>query len=53
MKNDRYICKAYLAYMSVDYNDYNPEGVNRWMKLMEPIARKAKLYTELFEGKRV
>ena len=52
MKNDRYICKAYLAYMSVDYNDYNPEGVNRWMKLMEPIARKAKLYTELFEGKR-
>lgn len=52
MKNDRYICRAYLAFMFMDYNNYNPEGVNRWMKMMEPIARKAKLYTELFEGKR-
>lgn len=52
MGNDQYICRAYLAFMAMDYNDYNPEGVRRWMKVMEPIARKAKLYNELFEGKR-
>ena len=50
-KNKLYLCEAYLRYMYQAYNRYDGEEVNRWMKQLEPIARKGKFYDLLFRGK--
>lgn len=50
--NYKYVCKAYLSFMALSYNNYNAVEVNRWMQLLEPIARREKLYDELFQGQR-
>lgn len=52
MNNSKYICKAYLSFMIIGYNRYDYQEVNRWMKKLEPLAEKEKLYDELFVGKR-
>lgn len=58
-KNDTYKCYAYLyraflafnryVFMSSDKRDANE--VNRWVALLEPLARKEKRYDLLFQGK--
>ena len=52
MNNSEYICKAYLSFMIIGYNRYDCQEVNRWMKRLEPLAKKEKLYDELFQGRR-
>lgn len=51
-KNSYYICQAYLFHIVTAFNMYDVEAVHKWNKLLEPVARKAKLYTFMFEGKR-
>ena len=51
-KNNEYICNAYLARLILAYNTFDVEGVNKWYKLLEPIARKEKLYDLMFSGRR-
>lgn len=50
-KSNYYICQAYLRYMVLGYNKYDGEEVNKWMKLLEPLARKEKFHDLLFRGK--
>lgn len=50
-KNNKYICNAYLSYMYLAYNQFDADEVFKWMKLLEPIARKEKFYDKLFSGK--
>lgn len=50
--NNYYRCKAYLRYMIYAYNQYDVEQVNKWMKVLEPIATKEKYYDLLFIGRR-
>lgn len=50
-KNNFYKCQAYLYYMFQAYNKYDGEEVNKWMKLLEPLAYKGKFYDLLFRGK--
>ncbi len=50
-KQDYYKCRAYLFYMFQAYNRYDGEEVNKWMKLLEPLAREKKFYDILFRGK--
>lgn len=50
--NNYYRCKAYLRYMIYAYNQYDVEQVNKWMKVLEPIATKEKYYDLLFLGRR-
>lgn len=50
--NNEYICEAYLARLILAYNTFDVEGVNKWYNLLEPIARKEKLYTLMFWGRR-
>lgn len=50
-KNNFYKCQAYLHYMFQAYNRYDGEEVNKWMKLLEPLAYKGKFYALLFRGK--
>lgn len=51
-KNNEYICKAYMARLVLAYNTFDVEGVNKWYNLLEPIARKEKLYDLMFSGRR-
>lgn len=51
-KNNEYICKAYMARLALAYNTFDVEGVNKWYNLLEPIARKEKLYDLMFSGRR-
>lgn len=51
-KNNKYICKAYMARLVLAYNTFDVEGVNKWYNLLEPIARKEKLYDLMFYGRR-
>lgn len=50
-KNNEYICKAYMAHLILAYNTYDVEGVNKWYRLLEPIARKEKMYDIMFRGR--
>ena len=50
--NNKYKCQAYLSRMIFAYNQYDAEEVNRWMRLLQPIAEKEKLYDMLFMGRR-
>lgn len=51
-KNNKYICKAYMARLVLAYNTFDVEGVNKWYNLLEPIAREEKLYDLMFYGRR-
>lgn len=50
--NNKYICTAYYAHLVLAYNTYDVENVNKWYRLLEPIARKEKLYDMMFRGRR-
>lgn len=50
-QNNKYLCKAYLYNIIEAYNKYDIQEVNKWVKLLEPLAQKEKLYNELFKGK--
>lgn len=50
-KNNHYKCQAYLSYIIQAYNGFDGDEVNRLMTLLEPLARKEKLYDMLFRGK--
>lgn len=52
LNNARYQCRVYLRRINNAYNQYAVEEVTQWMNLLEPIARKAKLYDYLFLGRR-
>lgn len=47
-----YKCLAYKSHIVNAFNMYDVEAVYKWNALLEPVARKAKLYTLMFEGKR-
>lgn len=51
-QDNEYICKAYLGRISLAYNTFDVAAVKKWFGLLEPIARKEKLYDFLFRGKR-
>lgn len=51
-KNSWYECRAYLSRMILAYNNYNVEEVNKWMNILEPIAKREKYYDFYFLGKR-
>lgn len=46
--NSKYKCLAYLYRIRVAYNAFDAEGVKHWAALLEPLARKEKLYDILF-----
>lgn len=50
--NSYYKCKAYMSHIITAFNMYDVEKVQKWVELLEPEARKAKLYSIMFEGKR-
>lgn len=50
--NTKWRADGYLAHMYLAYNTFQPEEVYKWMKVLEPIARKEKYYDLLFLGKR-
>lgn len=50
--NSNYKCQAYLLHIVAAFNMYDVEAVQKWNALLEPIARKAKLYSLMFEGRR-
>lgn len=52
LNNNEYKCKAYLRLMTHAYNLYDAEQVNKWMRLLEPIATRDKLYDFWFQGRR-
>lgn len=52
LDNNRYKCAAYFYRMALAYNQYDVEQVNKWMALLEPLARKEKLYDYIFNGRR-
>lgn len=52
LNNSKYKCLAYLGRMTLAYNNFDVDEVNRWMKLLEPIAEGEKFYDYLFSGKR-
>lgn len=52
LNHNKYKCLAYLSRMTLAYNDYNVEEVNKWMQRLEPIAESHKFYDLLFWGKR-
>lgn len=51
-KNSYYKCQAYLFHIVIAFNMYDVEAVSKWNDLLEPIAREAKLYSFMFEGRR-
>lgn len=51
-KHSWYQCRAYLSRMSLAYNSYDVEEVNKWMPKLESLARSKKYYDFLFLGKR-
>ena len=51
-KNSWYECRAYLSRMILAYNNYNVEEVNKWMDILEPIAKRENYYDFYFLGKR-
>lgn len=51
--NAFYTCRAYQLYIVAAGNMYDLDAVKKWIALLEPLARKAELYDQLFEGKRV
>lgn len=53
MNSKKYISEAYILRMALAYNQYDVEQVNRWMKMLEAIAEKEKLYDLLFFGRRM
>lgn len=50
--NSYYLCQAYWNHIKMAFNMFDVEAVHKWNALLEPVARKAKLYTLMFEGKR-
>lgn len=52
-KNNLYKCRAYLLYIVTAGNMYDLQEVNKWVSLLEPLARKEKKYDLMFQGKRV
>lgn len=50
--NSYYLCQAYWSHIIMAFNMFDVEAVHKWNALLEPVARKAKLYTLMFEGKR-
>lgn len=51
-KNTEYICKAYYARLVVAHNTLDWKEANKWYNMLEPIARKDRLYEIMFRGKR-
>lgn len=52
LNNSKYKCLAYLGRMTLAYNNFDVDEVNKWMKFLEPIAESEKFYDYLFSGKR-
>lgn len=50
--NDYYRCVAYKSHIVNAFNMYDVDAVYKWNALLEPLARKAGLYSLMFEGKR-
>lgn len=49
-KNTRYQSLAYLYYILMEYNKQDKEGVEKWMRKLEPVARKSGHYDLLWQG---
>lgn len=51
-QNTYYICKAYFLHVANAFNKYDFVGVDKWTNLLVPLAKEAKLYDLMFQGKR-